>query len=128
MKLVDIEEIWEYNKDVIDSIISPFRLSAEDVFNQCKAGQAFCFVVDEGFFIVRPLIGADGKIVLEALIAYGNGENLMNKYTPSLVELAKDIGAVRVEFGTMHDKVGEKSLEAGFKKRETIYELEIDNG
>lgn len=73
------------------------------IIEMCRSKTAFLFVVDEGFFILRPIAKTDTHpLRVECVAAYSDhapsSESLIIKYMPLVDELAHDIGATRLLF------------------------------
>lgn len=75
--------------------------SPKHIIEMCNTHRAFLFVVDEGFFILRPLHCPYTKqLSVECVAAYSDqpasDESLILKYIPVMEQRAREIGATRL--------------------------------
>ena len=95
----------------------------EDVFAACSRGEAFLFMAEEGFVILKPMRNDfTGAPFLLVWMAYGEGGDCIDKYQDDLIEIARQAGYLRLQF--WRRPRGEVSAK-GWQKQYTIYELEI---
>ena len=58
--------------------------------------EAFLFLTPEGFFILLPLHGRTPSVLVWQ--AYAEGQGMIHKYLPAIEKLAREIGALQIEF------------------------------
>ena len=68
-----------------------------DLINQrLTDSEAFLFLTPEGFFILLPLHGRTPSVLVWQ--AYAEGQGMIHKYLPAIEKLAREIGALQIEF------------------------------
>lgn len=95
----------------------------EDIWAACSRGDAFLFMADEGFVVLKPMRDDfSGVRFLLVWLAYGEGGDCIDRYQDDLIEIARQAGYSRLQF--WRRPRGEVQAK-GWQKQYTIYELEI---
>lgn len=103
MKLqrVDIRQHWIRIKPYLDQILSEYDVQTEEVYSLCRQNKAFLFISEEGFVILQEEFKGDDKTLFVWIAAsFDNSRQLLKSYSDELVEIAKQIGAIKVAFHT----------------------------
>lgn len=96
---------WSLNKDKYKPHIHDISQLCQQpnlyqlIDNACSHKQAFLFVGDEGFIVLRPRYW-QGEIYVEVMATYSEGRNNIVRYQPFIIELATKGHAQFIEFRT----------------------------
>ena len=106
MKLCNVDdhlELVTHGLDVVHARVAPQWVPAQ-VIDWCREKKAFLFIVDEGFFLLRPRhIPSINEVWVECLAAYGrtdSPESLITKYLPMVDQLVRDYGSHKLIFSS----------------------------
>ena len=96
VRVGDVRVDWELIRPGLEIVKekgnAEWRL--EDVYALCRNGDAFLYIVDEGFSIVRRVVNSFTlEIELFIMVSFSTGECNIKKFQPYLEDLAKEIGA-----------------------------------
>lgn len=96
----------------------------EDVYAACVNREAFLYLADEGFVILKPIMDDYSlERILLVWLVWGAGDaDLIAKYQAHIVAIAKAEAFDRIQF-YRHAKGSVES--GGWTKRYTIYEMDL---
>ena len=100
LQSADIREHYDRIRDALDEVrrITAETWRPEDVYAACVNAQAFFYVADDGFVVVKPLRDAySGEQYLHVWIAWGDGVDLVERYKSEVDKLAAVAGCNRIE-------------------------------
>ena len=94
----DLRKHWDRIKEGLQTLHKRFKTTwiDEDVYSSLKTGSASLYVTDDTFVILYPEKMTDG-LALHIWIAYSTNGNAVETYEPQLIEMAKNIGAIRLK-------------------------------
>lgn len=102
MKLLfaDPDTIWNKIREPLLGICK--EELPEHVYASCKNGSAFLFVSDDGFVILQERFGFcnEKKLFVWKAAKFDGASNVIENYMGDILEIAKGIGASKVEFWT----------------------------
>lgn len=94
LRETDIRLAWPKIKDQVASILQGDD-RPEELYAQCRLGNASLFTADDGFVVLRKTECPDtGEKECLVWVAYGSGENMIQRYLAELREIAKSTGCV----------------------------------
>lgn len=106
MKLCDVDDHLDdvlVGLNVVHAKVAPLWIP-EQVIDWCRGKKAFLFMVNEGFFVLRPRhIASVNQVWIECLAAYGEcrtGLSLVDKYLPIIDQLVRDYGSRKLIFSS----------------------------
>ena len=122
--------VWPRLRDSIISIEQPDGWLPEDVYCAVKMGGASLYLVmvndiEVGFLVLRALQDFDGpRLHIWILHAYSDAD-VMAEFSDKLDDLARQIKATRITFGTTRRGWEKVAPRYHFSVRETIWKREI---
>jgi hypothetical protein len=93
-----IPAIWPTLQKGLESIRDKADpdLNFDLIHQRLTDSEAFLFLAPEGFFILLPLHGRIPSVLVWQ--AYAEGQGMIVKYLPAIEKLAREIGALQIEF------------------------------
>ena len=118
---IGIEKVREHSADT---------WLPEDVYAAIKGGNSSLFIgLDggyEGFIVLSSIPSFDGPVCfIWALYGTGLTEDLLGKYWGEVKQIARDMGARRIEFTSPRPAWARSGIRLGFKPVEVKYRTEV---
>lgn len=122
----NLAEIWPWVRSGAEQVARKGGTDGwipEDIYLALKTGRSALYITEEngertGFVVLTPAEGYRGK-KLHIWAAYHTAGNAVGKYLPKIREIAKSIGANRVEFQSM------RNWEKFYQRGMTTYYTEV---
>lgn len=127
IKPADLKDVWPQIREAVASMDAPDHVIPEEIYAMCFTNQATLFILKvDG----EPVGHAVVRLILPDLHLwqlYGKpGYEVISLFKPDLLELARNVGARSVTFGSSRKAWREVAEKHGFKPRMVIYELVVD--
>jgi len=126
----NLAEVWDTIKPGLEEIkaawpaISTWRV--EDVYAEIRAERSLVFVTEDGFAVCKPVIdefSGEGELFIWIAYSFKPGGNMISKYLPSFIEVARSLGYKTVTSRSNHPALAKiPQLEAVF----TEYRVLVD--
>jgi len=114
MKVLKLEpssltEVWDTIKPCLETMkldwpeLGTWRV--EDVYASIKAGESVVYVTEDGFAVCRPTIdeyNGEGELFIWIAYSFKPGGNMIQKYLPSFIEVARHLGYKAVTTKSNH--------------------------
>ena len=123
MKQADIRHYWYYVKAELEYLHKkdcergvPDWIP-EDIYAACVNQQAFFYLVDDGFVVLRSYIDDDGYLALLVWVAVSdsNDHGALERNAPAIEQKAQEINARRVVFHSTRPGYLRKARDIGYQ-------------
>lgn len=127
-QLHDIRRVWDLIQADIAYLKTRYNMDwrPEDVYAQCLAGRAFCYLCEDGFLILKPM---ENPFTLEqelfVWICCGSGDDVVTDYYPDICELAREIGATVITFESPREGWIKHAKARGWKAAMVTYRVPV---
>ena len=104
-----LNEVWDTIKPCLETMkldwpeLGTWRV--EDVYASIKAEESVVYVTEDGFAVCRPTIdefNGEGELFIWIAYSFKPGGNMIKKYLPSFIEVARHLGYKAVTTRSNH--------------------------
>lgn len=95
-----------------------------DIFKACVSKEAFLFVEDTSFTVIRPEV-VRGIKQMFVWVAYSKSGNAYAKFMPYIEERAKEVGCEQLTFWTALEPINRYIQRHGWKKKYTVWSKDV---
>jgi hypothetical protein len=122
-----LKDIWPKIRDDVAKMDAPDHAIPEEVYAMCFTNQATLFILKlDG----EPIGHAIVRLMLPDLHLWQlhskPGYDMLHLFKPEMVELAKNVGARNITFGSSRKAWRETAERLGFKPRMVVYEMPVE--
>jgi hypothetical protein len=96
-----------------------------DVYDACREGRAALFMHGDDFCVLQHQTNPAGELELFIWITYAKGKSAQEYYLPEIKEIARKIGAVRLETASPRPGFERRAKKTGWKLVTKVYQMEV---
>jgi hypothetical protein len=128
LEIRDIKQEWERVRPGLAHVARVCRTcwSPADVYDACRQGRAVLFMEGSDFCVLQHQTNAAGERELFVWITYAAGNRAQEYYLPQIKEIARKLGAVRLETASPRPGFERRAAATGWKLVTKVYQMEVE--
>lgn len=128
LKLTDIRTCWEKIRPGLLEVSRKCNTdwSPADIYDACRQGRAVLFVEGDDFCVLQHQTNYAGERELFIWVTYAGRNRAQEYYLPKIKEIARRLGAVRLETASPRPGFERRAAKVGWKPITRIYQMEVE--